>query len=201
MGLLSAVLAMQVSFHWESGALPLSRAALEAHIYFWSGLGEELIFRGYALVVLSFYLGPRAAVWALRDAGASEVLLWNRTGERAERLAQELGARAVTAPEPCDLLVNATSVGLDPGVADAAALAELGLDGVQPPRIVVDLVYRASGDPPPVTAWASRTGARIVDGIEVLVRQGALSFERWTGRPAPVEAMRAAARAQFAQHP
>ena len=156
---------------------------------------------GLRALVLGAGGAARAAVWALRDAGASEVLLWNRTGERAERLAQELGARAVTAPEPCDLLVNATSVGLDPGVADAAALAELGLDGLQPPRIVVDLVYRASGDPPPVTAWASRTGARIVDGIEVLVRQGALSFERWTGRPAPVEAMRAAARAQFAQHP
>src|SRR5439155_80704 len=42
--------------------------------------------------------------------------------------------------------------------------------------------------------WARGGGAHVVDGIEVLVRQGALSFELWTGRPAPLEAMRAAAR-------
>ena len=54
----------------------------------------------------------RAAVWALRDAGAAEVSVWNRTPERAERLAEQLGARAVRAPQAADLLVNCTSVGL-----------------------------------------------------------------------------------------
>ena len=57
----------------------------------------------------------RAAVWALREAGASEVSVWNRTPERAETLARELGARAVRAAEPADLLVNCTSVGLAAG--------------------------------------------------------------------------------------
>ena len=63
--LIAAALAMQVPIHWEKGLLPLPDAAFAAHTYFWTGFGEELIFRGYALVVLSCYLGPRKAVWAL----------------------------------------------------------------------------------------------------------------------------------------
>jgi shikimate dehydrogenase len=56
----------------------------------------------------------------------------------------------------------------------------------------VDLVYRAGGTR---LLEAARTrGARVVDGLEVLVAQGAASFERWTGTPAPAEAMRSALR-------
>ena len=54
----------------------------------------------------------RAVVWALREAGAREVSVWNRTPERAEALARELGVRAVARPEAAELLVNCTSVGL-----------------------------------------------------------------------------------------
>jgi shikimate dehydrogenase len=54
----------------------------------------------------------RAAVWALQQAGA-QVAVWNRTPERAEALAAELGAQHVWRPEPAELVVNATSVGLE----------------------------------------------------------------------------------------
>jgi shikimate dehydrogenase len=146
---------------------------------------------GSTALVLGAGGAGRAAAFALAEAGA-EVAVWNRTPARARRLADELGVRAVERPEPADLLVHATSVGLDPVLAEPEALAALGLVGVDPPPVVVDLVY---GDAePPVTSWAARGGARVVDGIEVLVRQGALSFERWTGREAPLEAMRKAAR-------
>jgi shikimate dehydrogenase len=136
----------------------------------------------------------RAAAWALREAGAAEVAVWNRTPERADALARELGIEHVAEPRQVDLLVNATSVGLDPAEAEESALAQLGLAAIDPPAVVVDLVYRR-GAATPVQAWAERAGAHVVDGLEVLVRQGARSFELWTGRPAPVEAMRAAARA------
>ena len=53
---------------------------------------------------------------------------------------------------------------------------------MEPPGVVVDLVYGEA--PTPVQAWAERGGARFVDGLEVLVRQGARSLERWTGRDA-----------------
>jgi shikimate dehydrogenase len=148
---------------------------------------------GLRATVLGAGGAGRAAAWALRDAGAAEVVVWNRTPERAEALARELEVSAATAPGPADLLVNATSVGLDQAPSDDA-LAALGLRDADPPATVVDLVYRGDGGPTPVAAWAARGGANVVDGLEVLVRQGALSFTLWTGLPAPLDAMRAAAR-------
>jgi len=127
----------------------------------------------------------------LLDAGAAEVSVWNRTAERAVALASDLGARHAARPRQADLLVNCTSVGLGGSVGAAEAQATLGLDGIEPPAIVVDLVY-GSG-PTPVVAWARAGGSRVVEGLEVLVRQGARSLELWTGLDAPIETMRRAA--------
>jgi shikimate dehydrogenase len=148
---------------------------------------------GLRALVLGAGGAGRAAAWALRDAGA-DVAVWNRTGERAEMLARELDVAVAEHPGPADLLVNATAVGLDPAVAERDALDALGLLEMDPPPVVADLVYRADGYSTPVSAWATRGGATVIDGLEVLVRQGALSFSLWTGLPAPLEAMRAAAR-------
>ncbi len=143
----------------------------------------------------------RAAAWALRDAGASEVCVWNRTKARAEALARALGVRAVSSAEPADLLVNCTAVGLQGGAGversatEADALNQLGMtfDQVGEYSYVVDLVY--SSETTPLLAAAKAHGAGTVDGLEVLVAQGALSFELWTGRRAPLEVMGRAARA------
>jgi shikimate dehydrogenase len=56
---------------------------------------------------------------------------------------------------------------------------------------VADLVYRAGGTG--LVAQARRRGCTVVDGLEVLVRQGAMSFQAWTGQEAPIDVMRAAA--------
>jgi shikimate dehydrogenase len=61
-------------------------------------------------------------------------------------------------------------------------------------QIVVDLPYRADGKPTALAAAALEAGARLVDGPEVLVRQGAAAFELWTRTPAPLAIMRAAVR-------
>jgi shikimate dehydrogenase len=136
---------------------------------------------GTALVLGAGGAG-RAAAWALREAGA-EVAIWNRTPARAAALADELGARHVTSPAAVDLLVNATSVGLDPH----DRLDDLPLVDA---AVVVDLTY--GEEPTPLVRWAAERGARSVDGRDVLVRQGARSLELWTGLRAPVEAMREA---------
>jgi shikimate dehydrogenase len=154
------------------------------------------------VLVLGAGGSARAAVWALREAGASDVAVWNRTPERAETLAREFGVRAVRRPEAADLLVNCTSVGLDPGpgvqrsATQQEALNQLGLtfDQVGKYSYVVDLVYRAGSTQ--LLAAATSHGAGTVDGLEVLVAQGALSFELWTGRQPPLELMRTAARAE-----
>jgi shikimate dehydrogenase len=148
--------------------------------------------RGLRALVLGAGGAGRAAAWALREAGAAEVRIWNRTPARAREVADDLDVDAVDSPEPADLLVNATTVGLDPSLDRTAALAELRLGGIDPPQTVVDLVYGEHLTP--VASWASDGGARVVEGLEVLVRQGARSLERWTGRSAPLEPMRAAVR-------
>lgn len=132
----------------------------------------------------------RAAVWALVQSGASEVSIRNRTASRAERLAGELGARAVGEPVAADLLVNCTAVGLERSATDGEALNQLGLTADQVGRYpyVIDLVYREGLTP--LLAAARSRGCATVGGLDVLVAQGALSFKLWTGREAPLQAMR-----------
>ena len=128
----------------------------------------------------------RAAVWALTRAGV-DVSVWNRTPERAATL----GVRVVAQPHPADLLVNCTSVGLDRSSMDFKDLP-LDADGLREYTTVVDLVYRTGGTS--LIAEALRRGVHTVDGLEILVRQGALTFTLWTGLPAPLDDMRAAVR-------
>src|SRR5262245_57916386 len=139
----------------------------------------------------------RAAAYALAQAGA-DVAVWNRTRDRAEALAADLDVRVVDAPVPAEILVNCTSVGLaDP----SSTFKDLPLtaDRIGQYACVVDLVYRTGGTL--LVREARRRGSRAIDGLEVLVRQGALSFESWTGRPAPLDVMRAAARDDEADSP
>jgi shikimate dehydrogenase len=131
----------------------------------------------------------RAVVWALRQAGAAEVAIWNRTRERASELASALGGRAVDAPGRADLVVNCTSIGLRAGDAPFKALP-LDADSLGAGSLVVDLVYGDGGTQ--LLEAARARGADVVGGLEILVAQGAASFERWTGMTAPRQAMREA---------
>jgi shikimate dehydrogenase len=153
--------------------------------------------RGMRALVLGAGGSARAAVWALREAGAGEVSVWNRTQARGEALAREFGVRAVPTPEAADLLINCTSVGLrapaiERSATDSEALNQLGLtfDQVGKYSYVVDFVYRAGSTQ--LLAAARAHGARTLDGLEILLAQGALSLELWTGRQAPLEIMRRA---------
>jgi shikimate dehydrogenase len=156
-------------------------------------LGREP--RGARVLLLGSGGAARAALAALTADGAAEVVLCNRTRERAESLAESFrsaGARIRVRPdaaelegEPFDLVVNATSLGIRP--ADPLPLSPEG-----GPRVAValDLVYS-----PGETRWVREMrerGVPAADGREMLLRQGAAAFRRWWGRDAPLEAMRAA---------
>jgi shikimate dehydrogenase len=154
--------------------------------------------RGMRALVLGAGGSARAAAWALREAGTREVSVWNRTPTRAEALARELGVRAVERPEPAELLVNCTSVGLA-GEPDQLSQLGLSLDRLRAYEWVVDLVYRTGSTQ--LLRAAEGQGARTVDGLEVLVCQGALSLELWTGRRAPRALMRRAAEADGGDEP
>jgi shikimate dehydrogenase len=144
---------------------------------------------GRTALVLGAGGSARAAVWALIDAGAAEVRVWNRTRERARQLCRDLGGLVAERARPADLLVNCTAVGLDgssPFDRLPISADELGRYGC-----VVDLVYTPAGTG--LVAQARAREVPTVDGLELLVGQGALSFERFTGIAPSLEAMRAAA--------
>ncbi len=167
---------------------------------FLNALGETGIFLdGSACVLLGAGGAARAVAYGLVKSGVPKLTIVNRTLEHAEdvladvlsvtELDPELTALAAGAPEvahavaSADLLVNATSVGLD---GQALPLAPELLTSRM---LVVDLIYHAT----PLLRAAAQRGARTQDGLEMLVQQGALAFEAWTGLPAPLAAMRAAA--------
>lgn len=155
-----------------------------------AAIGRDLA--GESAMVLGAGGTARAACWALREAGA-EVAVWNRTPERARRLAEDLGIAAAERPRAANVLVNTTTVGMDGRLSEAAALENLGLetDELGSYEQVVDFVY--SSAPTRLVTIARRMGLSTVDGLEILIAQGAASFERWTGAVASLEVMRAAA--------
>ncbi len=91
--------------------------------------------------------------------------------------------------EDFDLVVNATRVGLEPEDPSPIDFQVLNRAGA-----AMDLVYGEK--PTPFVRAAEALGIRATDGLEMLVQQGAASFERWWGEDAPVEAMRRAIEAR-----
>jgi shikimate dehydrogenase len=136
----------------------------------------------------------RAVVVALANAGASEVLVVNRTPSRAFQAATLVPGRGrVARPEEldaADLVVNATPVGMPAdGGRGAPINDEVFVDSSRfgSGQLIVDLVYD-----PPVTEWlaqAASNGARIRGGLGMLVHQAALQVEIWTGSRAPLPEM------------
>jgi len=150
---------------------------------------------GARALVLGAGGSARAVVWALVDAGA-DVSNWNRTPEKADGLARELGASAAETVDAADfdLLVNATTVGMGASTQASTDLKSLPIDAdaLGERHQLVDLAYGAVETELVRAARARR--ARVVDGLEVLVRQGAASLRIWTGLDPPIEVMRRAVR-------
>ena len=128
-----------------------------------------------------------------------KLVLANRTVSKADKLADEVTKfsqrsevrvipwtdEAVAAEmNGIDLIVNATSLGMKSGDAKLVPAQAL-----QARHLVFDMVYRAAGETP-LLADAKLAGARTVDGLTLLLHQGAISFEHWFDRPAPLEVMR-----------
>jgi shikimate dehydrogenase len=152
--------------------------------------GEGFDPSGRRCLVVGAGGAARAAVLALAEAGAAEVVVVNRTPERAVAAAALAGragrvGEAAEAGE-CELVLDATPLGMagregpgEPGLVDPSLLG--------PGQVVVDLVYD-----PPETPWlaaARGRGATVANGLGMLVHQAALQLAHWTGAAAPVEAM------------
>jgi shikimate dehydrogenase len=148
-------------------------------------------------VVLGAGGAARAIATELALASVSDLLVVNRSVERGEWMACDL-AKKTTAnihfeplrgvyrvPAEIDLLVNATSIGLYPAVDE---IPPVDLAGASPDLLVCDAVFN-----PPETrllAAARARGLRTLDGLSMLVYQGVIGFEQWTGHPAPEQVMK-----------
>jgi shikimate dehydrogenase len=147
--------------------------------------------RGMRVLLLGAGGAARAALLGLLEEQADEVSIYNRTQERARAVARRIGGertrvvalRRDLEGESFDLVVNATRLGLDPDDPTPLELSMLQRAGA-----AMDLVYGRHTTA--FVADAARAGVRATDGLEMLVQQGAASFERWWGTEAPIEAMR-----------
>lgn len=143
-------------------------------------------------------LGAGGAGWVaalqLAEEGVADLFLVNRTMSKAESLAAEIKERfpaiQVIAGYPhrdVDLVINATSLGLKPEDPLPMDLDRFPLTDT---KAVYDMVYRPAETR--FLACAQEAGARAVNGLGMLLHQGAKAFEIWTGQPAPIESMKTA---------
>jgi shikimate dehydrogenase len=157
--------------------------------------------KGKRVVFLGAGGAARAMSVELALAGASHITIVNRTTQRGEELARLLGEHTPAeaefnwwlgdydVPTDADILVNATSVGLFPNVDDRPAV---NIDSIRPGLLVCDVIPN-----PPRTRLlveAAGRGARTLDGLGMLVYQGAIAFAVWTGQDAPIDLMKEALR-------
>jgi shikimate dehydrogenase len=166
-----------------------------------------VVLEGKRAVVLGAGGSARAIVFGLAEAGCSSIAILNRTVQKAHDLAMDIRAffpfcrlsghepehLALMASE-ADLIVNCTSLGMTPHV-DTTPWDEAVT--FRQEQVVYDLVYN-----PPQTRLLQRAeadGAQAINGLGMLIWQGAIAFERWTGQLPPVAVMRAAVEAIFAE--
>ncbi len=144
--------------------------------------------------------------------GSTRLVLVNRTFERAQALAAELAPEfietRVTGPmmrleavpweeaalarqlPHVDLIIHATPLGMASGTPEQRRTSPIPSSLLRPYHLVYDTVYTAARTP--LLMAAEEAGARVANGLSMLLHQGALSFEIWFSRPAPIEAMRTA---------
>jgi len=167
--------------------------------------------RGRTVVIIGAGGAARAVGTALAGAGAKRFVLVNRTLERAQQLGDLLAslgpevrvfpwselaqpsAAAAELFEEARLVVQTTSLGMYPAVDTSVPITPALFHRDQ---LVCDLVYN-----PPLTRFlklAQAAGAGVLNGLGMLLHQGALALEAWTGRPAPLAVMRAALEKQLA---
>ncbi|MDW7773057.1 MAG: shikimate dehydrogenase [Desulfobulbaceae bacterium] len=150
-------------------------------------LAEKIGLKGSRILIMGAGGSARAIGFGLLEAGA-EVMLTNRTEAKGRALAEQLGSSFFRPGEigrvKADALVNATSVGMVPDTGKSP------LPPVLLPNfsVVMDIVYAPLKTR--LLMEAETAGCEVVDGLKMLLYQGAAQFKLWTGREAPLAVMR-----------
>jgi shikimate dehydrogenase len=161
-----------------------------------------VVAQGARVAVIGAGGAARAGVVGLADAGAARITVLSRRPEQAEELvgslASHVGCPLHASPLPdaqdcfrtATLLVQATSatLGSNPGAAEFAA--SLPIESLPADAAVVDMVYQPLRTT--VLERAEERGLVTVDGLGMLLHQGAIAFEMWTGFEPPIDVMRRA---------
>ena len=171
---------------------------------FVSSLRREAHFdpAGRSILLLGAGGAARGIAFALSEAGVRTIAIANRTPSRAERLAADVAtngaaARSVSMDEPLahyDCVVNCTSIGMQGSSLESELPCDVA--SARPGTLIADIVYVP--EETPLLREARTHGLRTLGGLAMLVYQGALAFELWTGVPAPTEVMLEAARSALA---
>jgi len=164
---------------------------------------REFAFEESDALILGAGGAARAAVIGLLDAGIRTITIANRSLPRAEALANDFDDPRISvcaldeAPERAEgrqLAINATALGWH----GESPVGPEFFERLAPGALVYDLTYRRT----PYLVAAEAAGLETLDGLPMLVHQGARSFELWTGEPAPLDVMmKAATEAALARAP
>lgn len=155
-------------------------------------LDEGVDLAGADVAVIGTGGAARSIIEALGRTSATSVRILSRDPARAEAicpLAPQATVGEAADAAVADVIVNASPVGMA-GHPDAAA-SPVANGMIRSGHLVVDIVYEPRRTP--LLVQAEAVGARTVNGVGMLVHQAAIAFEHWTGREAPLDAMRAAA--------
>ena len=160
-------------------------------------LREDLdlqLLRGAGVLLLGAGGAGRVTALKLASEGVGTLFLVNRTAQKAEEVAAEIRRRfprqelVVGYPtNRVDLMINATSIGLKPEDPFPVDRKQFPMKRT---RAVYDLIYRPAETP--LLQAAKAAGCRAANGLGMLLHQGAKALEIWSGKPAPLEAMRRA---------
>ncbi len=144
--------------------------------------------KGKKVLIIGSGGTAKAIGYGVVDKGAELAVTYNKNKERGEALAKELNCQLFSMRDmegfTADILINCSPVGMNPNVEEAPAPARMLREGM----IVFDSVYN-----PPETRLireAKEAGCETISGLELFLNQGAAQFELWTGKPAPLAAMR-----------
>jgi shikimate dehydrogenase len=154
--------------------------------------------RGINAVILGAGGAAKSVAYGLAVSGAAKLGIFNRTKDAAKRLAAEIGrdrqveVRAGSIPiredlKESDLLINCTPVGMTGHSIDSSPLEPSMLPS---DLVVMDLVYNPLRTK--LLTEAEKAGCKTIDGVGMLVHQGAVGFQLWTGKNAPIKVMREA---------
>jgi shikimate dehydrogenase len=144
--------------------------------------------KGKNILILGSGGTAKAIGYGIKEKSGRLTVTYNRNKERGESLAKELGCELIhcrdAGTQSIDILINCSPVGMSPNINETPFLARDFKEGM----VVFDSVYNPLETK--LLREAKAAGCTVIPGSELFINQAARQFELWTGKPAPIDAMR-----------